>query len=128
MPPGAAGLSSRKAVEPFERLWALACVAAREQGFTGAVDGLRGISYAEKAYQDFTHRGGRMTPDFKMLKYQGRTGGVGTYWTALVGGELVDADSGALMHEGRNWRRSSRSRTCPNANGPGSPVPTRPAW
>jgi len=102
LPPGAAGLSERrKAVEPFERLWALACVAAREQGFPGAVDGLRGISYAEKAYQDFTHRGGRVTPDFKMLKYQGRTGGVGTYWTALVGGELVDADSGALMHEGR---------------------------
>jgi hypothetical protein len=41
-----------------------------------------------------------MTPDFKMLKYQGRTGGVGTYWTALVGGELVDPDTGTLMREG----------------------------
>jgi hypothetical protein len=100
-PPGASGLTQRrKAVEPFERLWALACVAAHEQGASGAVDGLRGISYAEKAYRDFTNRGSRVTPDFKMLKYQGRTGGVGTYWTTLVGGELVDPDTGALIQEG----------------------------
>jgi hypothetical protein len=101
LPPGAPGLSERrKAVEPFERLWALACVAARDRGFAGAVDGLRGISYAERAYQHFRQRGRQVTPDFKMLKYQGRTGGVGTYWTALVGGDLVDPDSGALMQEG----------------------------
>jgi hypothetical protein len=100
LPSGAPGLAERrKAVEPFERLWALACVAACDRGLAGAVDGLRGISYAEKAYRDFERRG-RMTPDFKMLKYQGRTGGVGTYWTALVGGELVDPDTGALMQEG----------------------------
>jgi hypothetical protein len=101
LPPGASGLTERrKAVEPFERLWALACVAARDQGLHGAVDGLRGISYADRAYRDFTRRGGRVTPDFKMLKYQGRTGGVGTYWTALVGGELLDPDTGSLMQEG----------------------------
>jgi hypothetical protein len=100
LPPGASGLAERrKAVEPFERLWALACVAARDRGLAGAVDGLRGISYAETAFRDFEQRG-RVTPDFKMLKYQGRTGGVGTYWTALVGGELVDPDTGALMQEG----------------------------
>jgi hypothetical protein len=70
LPSGAAGLTERrKAVEPFERLWALACVAARDQGANGAVDGLRGISYAEKAYRDFTRRGSRITADFKMLKY-----------------------------------------------------------
>src|SRR6185503_2853159 len=47
--PGASGLSQRRrAVEPFERLWALACVAAREAGTDGAADGLRGITYAEK--------------------------------------------------------------------------------
>src|SRR2546421_12127432 len=80
LPLGASGLTERrKAVEPFERIWALACVAARDQGLNGAADGLRGITYAERAYRDFTRRGGRVTPDFKMLKYQGRTGGVGTY-------------------------------------------------
>src|ERR1035438_7136428 len=35
--PGASGLAQRrKAVEPFERLWAVACVAAREAGPEGA--------------------------------------------------------------------------------------------
>jgi hypothetical protein len=101
LPPGAAGLNERrKAVEPFERLWALACVAARDKGHEGAVDRLRGITYAERAYQDFTRRGDKVSPDFKLLKYQGRTGAVGTYWTAMVGGGLVDPDSGRLMPEG----------------------------
>ena len=37
--PGASGLAQRrKAVEPYERLWALACVAAREAGHDGAAD------------------------------------------------------------------------------------------
>jgi hypothetical protein len=99
-PIGASGLAERrKAVEPFERLWALACVAARDKGLDGAADGLRGVSYAERAYRDFARRG-RATPDFTMLKYQGRTGGVGTYWTSLVGGDLVDPDTGVLMPEG----------------------------
>src|SRR4029079_7873335 len=45
--PGAWGLRQRrKAVEPFERLWALACVAAGKNGHHGAADGLRGVSYA----------------------------------------------------------------------------------
>src|SRR5207302_9564220 len=53
--PGASGFAQRrKAVEPFERLWALACIAAREAGHDGAADGLRGISYADKSYRHFT--------------------------------------------------------------------------
>jgi hypothetical protein len=100
--PGASGLAQRrKAVEPFERLWALACVAAREDGHDGAADGLRGISYAEKSYRHFTNNGKKVNCDFPLLKYQSRTGAVGTYWTALVSGELVHGDSGALAVEGQ---------------------------
>ncbi len=99
--PGASGLAQRrKAVEPFERLWALACVAAREAGSDGAADGLRGISYAEKSYHYFSSNGKKINCDFPLLKYQSRTGAVGTYWTAMVGGQLVHADSGALAVEG----------------------------
>ena len=99
--PGASGLAQRrKAVEPFERLWALACVAAREQGLSLAADGLRGITYAEKTYRHFAKNGKKVNPDFQLLKYQSRTGAVGTYWTALIGGELAHPDTGALAHEG----------------------------
>lgn len=101
-PPGAAGLHERRrAVEPFERLWALACVAAENEGEQGAADGLRGITYAKKALQRFDSQRRRFTPEYRLLKYQGRTGAVGTYWTLLVGGELVDGHSGRLMPEGR---------------------------
>jgi len=100
--PGASGLAQRrKAVEPFERLWALACVAARESGCEGAADGLRGITYAEKSYRSFAANGQRVNCDFRLLKFQSRTGAVGTYWTALVAGQLVHADTGALADEGR---------------------------
>jgi hypothetical protein len=100
--PGASGLAQRrKAVEPFERLWALACVAARDAGHDGAADGLRGISYAAKSYAYFTASGKKVNCDFPLLKYQSRTGAVGTYWTALVGGQLVHGDSGALAVEGQ---------------------------
>ena len=100
--PGASGLAQpRKAVEPFERLWAVACVSAREAGNEGAADGLRGITYAEKSYQTFSTNGERVNCDFPFLKYQSRTGAVGTYWTALVGGQLVHADSGSLAQEGQ---------------------------
>jgi hypothetical protein len=100
--PGASGLAQRrKAVEPFERLWALACVAAREAGHEGAADGLRGVSYAEKSYRHFTNNGTKVNCDFPLLKYQSRTGAVGTYWTAMLGGQLVHGDSGALAAEGQ---------------------------
>jgi hypothetical protein len=100
--PGAAGLAQRrKAVEPFERLWALACVAASRCGHDGAADGLRGVSYAEKRYREVVANGRKVTCDFPLLKFQSRTGAVGTYWTALVGGQLVHADTGALAAEGR---------------------------
>ena len=99
--PGASGLAQRrKAVEPFERLWAFACVAAREAGHEGAADGLRGITYAEKSYRQCSVNGRKVNCDFPLLKFQSRTGAVGTYWTALVGGELVHADSGELSVEG----------------------------
>lgn len=99
--PGASGLAQRrKAIEPFERLWALACVAARNHGNNLAADGLRGITYAEKMYRHIAQKGRKVSPDFKLLKYQSRTGAVGTYWTALIGGELVHADSGSLTYEG----------------------------
>ena len=99
--PGAAGLAQRrKAVEPFERLWALACVTARENGESLAADGLRGITYAEKTFRHFSQNGKKVNPDFKLLKYQSRTGAVGTYWTALIGGELAHPDTGALSSEG----------------------------
>lgn len=100
--PGASGLAQRrKAVEPFERLWALACVAAREAEHDGAADGLRGISYAEKSYRHFANNGKNVNCDFPLLKYQSRTGAVGTYWTALVSGQLVHGDSGSLATEGQ---------------------------
>jgi len=98
---GQSGLSQRrKAVEPFERLWALACVTARAAGHEGAADGLRGVSYAEKSFNHFATNGRRINCDFPLLKYQSRTGAVGTYWTTMVGGQLVDADTGALADEG----------------------------
>src|SRR5580704_19349578 len=100
--PGASGLAQRrKAVEPFERIWALACIAAREAGHQGAADGLRGITYAEKSYRDFATSGKKVNCDFPLLKFQSRTGAVGTYWNALVGGQLVDGDTGSLADEGR---------------------------
>lgn len=100
-PPGSAGLSQRReSVESFERLWALACVAAREDGAKLATDGLRGITYADKIYAEFISKDRLFTPDFQMLKYQSRTGAVGTYWTSMVGGQLVHEDTGALMKEG----------------------------
>jgi hypothetical protein len=42
-----------------------------------------------------------VTCDFQLLKYQSRTGAVGTYWTALVGGQLVHDDTGTLAAEGQ---------------------------
>jgi hypothetical protein len=104
LPPGPTGLTRRrKAVEPFERLWALACVAAREQGHEAAADGLRGVTYAQRAWQAF--RGDKVGPAFDFLKFQERTGAVGTYWMALVAGHLLDRDTGQLLNEGRRLAR-----------------------
>ena len=101
--PAASGLAQRrKAVEPFERLWALACVAASKNGQHGAADGLRGISYAEVYYGQIAVDGQKVTCDYRLLKYQSRTGAVGTYWTALASGQLVDPDSGVLSAEGQD--------------------------
>ena len=52
--PGPSGVAERrKAVEPFERLWAVACVAAREQQHGRAADRLLGITYAADALRSF---------------------------------------------------------------------------
>ena len=97
--PGPVGVAERRrSIEPFERIWALACVAARERGRALAADGLRGVTYAERALREFQQRG-TATPDFRLLKSQGRTGGVPTYWTTLLSGGLVRED-GFLTTEG----------------------------
>jgi hypothetical protein len=90
----------RQAVEPYERLWALACVAAREAGVGGAAAGLRGVTAAETRYRHYAANDEPIDLAFKLLKYQGRTGAVGTYWAAIVGSDLADPDSGALTAEG----------------------------
>jgi hypothetical protein len=100
LPPGPVGLTRRrKAVEPFERLWALACVAAREKGHENAADGLRGVTYAQRALPAF--RGDNVSPAFDFLKYQERTGAIGTYWTALVAWHLINGDTGELLPDGK---------------------------
>jgi hypothetical protein len=91
----------RQAVEPYERLWALACVAAREGGVKGAADGLRGVTAAERRYRHYAANDEPIDLAFKLLKYQGRTGAVGTYWTVMVGSDLADPDSGVLTAEGQ---------------------------
>jgi hypothetical protein len=99
---GTKGFSERRqAVEPFERLWALACVAARESGVENAANGLRGVTSAEKRYRYYVDSNKPISLSFKLLKYQGRTGAVGTYWTSIVGSDLADPDSGALSPSGR---------------------------
>jgi hypothetical protein len=98
---GSTGFTERRqAVEPYERLWALACVAAREGGVEGAADGLRGVTAAERRYRHYAANNEPIDLAFKLLKYQGRTGAVGTYWTSIVGSDLADPDSGALTAEG----------------------------
>ncbi len=98
---GPAGLVARRqAIEPYERLWALACATAKEAGVAGAAADLRGISFAEKALAFFKERQRPATPEFRMLKSQGRTGGVTTYWTLLVSGGLVTPD-GVLTPDGK---------------------------
>lgn len=99
-PPGPAGLARRRhAVEPFERLWALACATARQKGRRGAADNLRGVSFAEQYLRELQKQRQPANPDFEMLKSQSRTAGVATYWTSLRGGELVLED-GVLTREG----------------------------
>ena len=111
---GANGFTERRqAVEPYERLWALACVAARAGGVEGAADGLRGVTAAEKRYRHFAANDEPIDLAFKLLKYQGRTGAVGTYWAAIVGSDLADPDSGTLTAEGHEL-----AQEFPPARGP----------
>jgi hypothetical protein len=99
-PPGPAGIGARReAVEPFERLWALACAAARQRNRRSAADDLRGIAYAERYLHQLEERGEPAGPNFRMLKSQTRTGGVPTYWAMLQTGDLV-TEEGTLTPDG----------------------------
>jgi hypothetical protein len=89
-PAGASGVAARRrAMEPYERLWALACATAKEEGVETAAADLRGISYAEKALRELRQRGRVASPEYEMLKSQSRTGGVATYWGMLLSADLV---------------------------------------
>jgi hypothetical protein len=89
-PAGATGVAARRlAVEPYERLWALACATAKERGVGSAAAELRGISYAETALREMRQRDRPASPNFQMLQNQSRTGGVATYWGTLLSADLV---------------------------------------
>lgn len=104
---GSNGLAQRRqAVQPYERLWALACVAAALDGKVRASDGLRGVTKTEARYKHYASKGQPIGLDFKILKFQERTGAVGTYWTSMLGGDLVDPDSGTLTTEGRDLAKA----------------------
>ncbi len=95
-PHGSMGLVlRRKSIKKFERLWALACVAAREKGAKDAADGIRGITYAESAYRTFMDKDYASTK-YDMLQSQERAGGIGTYWSALIAADLIDEKTGML--------------------------------
>lgn len=71
VPAGPTGITfRRRAVEPFERLWALAC--ARDGKDTSGIKGIRSASkQAEKINtEEYT------TPEYKLLKSQNRNAGV----------------------------------------------------
>ena len=92
-PAGPGGVAARRqAVEPYERLWALACATARGSGVESAASDLRGISYAGDALREFRARGRPASPDFRMLKSQSRTAGAATYWGTLLSADLVTED------------------------------------
>jgi len=104
---GTSGLTQRRqAVQPYERLWALACVAAAQDGNARASDGLRGVTKTEARYKHYAARGQSIGLDFRILKFQERTGAVGTYWTAMIGGDLIDPDVGTLTTEGRDLAKA----------------------
>lgn len=98
-PPGPAGLAARReSIEPFERLWGLACAVALQKGRRAAANDFRGITYAER-YLRRQKEGSFVSPDFKMLDNQSRTAGVATYWTTIQTGDLV-REEGALTPDG----------------------------
>jgi len=100
-PPGPAGLAARReAIEPFERLWGLACAAAQQKGRRAAASDFRGITYAERHLRR-QKEGSFVSPDFTMLKSQSRTAGVATYWTTIQTGDLA-REEGALTPDGES--------------------------
>ena len=101
---GPTGVAERRAAtQPFERLWALACVSVEEKN-AAATSRLRGVTRARAQIAALLQSGQAATPKFELLKYQGRTGGASTYWVTLRSAELV-AENGALTDEGNNLAR-----------------------
>ncbi|MBY0231792.1 MAG: hypothetical protein K2W96_21100 [Gemmataceae bacterium] len=90
-----AGASRRQAVLPYERLWAVACVAV-EEADPEATRLLRGVTFARDQWR---RAGARIGAGFDFLRAQERTGGVGTYWSALAGAGLID-ERGTLLPAG----------------------------
>jgi hypothetical protein len=100
-PIGPSGVTQRReAAEPYERLWALGSVLANDSGAKGATEGLRGVTRATRALRDFQARGAALSPRYRLLKYQSRTGGIPTYWVTLISAGLID-DAGKLLPDGR---------------------------
>lgn len=103
-PPGPAGLAGRReAIEPFERLWALACAAAQQRGRRAAASDFRGITYADRYLRRHQEQS-YVSPDFTMLKSQAQTAGVATYWTTIQTGDLA-REEGALAPDGEALAR-----------------------
>ena len=96
---GRAGRARRQRILAWERLLALATgIHARANGVSEDDTSwrqLRGVSYVRRAIKD-----GVRSPAFPMLRNQGGTGGVGTYWVTLVAGGLVNHDTSALTPQG----------------------------
>lgn len=98
--PGPSGLVARRlAIEPFERVWAVACVVARDAGNASAAFGLRGVTFAASWLKQCQERE-RVTPNYSLLQYQSRAAGGATYWSTLVGADLIQ-DDGTLHQAGR---------------------------
>jgi hypothetical protein len=99
-PQGPAGLAARReAIEPFERLWGLACATAQQRGRRAAARDFRGITFAQRYLRRQEERN-YVSPDFTMLKSQARTAGVATYWTTIQTGDLA-TEEGALAPDGQ---------------------------
>lgn len=109
IPSGPSGIGfRRKAVEPIERLWVLACAKHGEdtadlRGIRSATNYLKRVEAREES---------EIGTDFRILKSQARTGGVATYWCLLTSSDLVQEDGrlgplgkrlGALNDRGFKW-------------------------
>ena len=68
-PPGPAGLAARReAIEPFERLWGLACAAAQQKGRRAAATDFKKESLTRSTTFVGRWKESFVSPDFTMLK------------------------------------------------------------